>query len=277
MRFGSFPDAFDFLQDSLKHRGYKVSPATWQGVPTEGKPDLVTYEIRDQFFKVQVNTEHLNALAQEIGPNVAWADEHFLERVGGQPLNPPPSWKKWPYAHSAARFLEGAKFNHTYPERFWPKFAGMTPGGKLYDNTGDLFEKISPHTGCETESSHIGIRYEYGDLQDVINLLIKDPYTRQAYLPIFFPEDTGAVHGDRVPCTLGYHFMVRDGRLHVFYPIRSCDFVRHFRDDVYLAVRLLLHVLDCVRVERRTLYLAPGDLSMWIGSLHCFANDHREL
>jgi hypothetical protein len=264
VRHPNFHAAIDYLHGWLKHHSSKVYTGTWQGISTEGRPDLMTYEARDVFFKVQVNTEDLLQLQGQILPNIPWADEHFVERVGGQPLNPPPSWVKWPYAHSANKFREDGKFNHTYPERFWPKYAN-----KGADRPHDMFDG--------QPAIHTGIRYEYGDLQDVINLLIKDPHTRQAYLPIFFPEDTGAVHGDRIPCTLGYHFMVRDGRLHVFYPIRSCDFVRHFRDDVYLAVRLLLHVLDCVRVEHRGLYLSPGDLSVWIGSLHCFANDHRSL
>ena len=30
---------------------------------------------------------------------------------------------------------------------------------------------------------------------DVIDLLEREPFTRQAYLPIWFPEDTGAFHG----------------------------------------------------------------------------------
>lgn len=257
MRFPNIPEAIGYLHDGLKHRSLKIDTGRWQGISTEGRPDMVTYEVTNTYWRAPVQSEDLRVLAKDIKPNLPWADEHFLERVSGQPLNPPPSWVNWPYAHSAGRFREIEQFNHTYPERFWPKQAG---------------DRWNIEEGAK-----YGIRYAYGDLQDVINLLIREPYTRQAYLPIFFPEDTGVVHGGRVPCTLGYHFLIRDGRLSVFYPIRSCDFIRHFRDDVYLCVRLLLHVLDHVRVERRTLYLATGDISMWIGSLHCFVNDWRTL
>src|SRR3954468_15378336 len=92
-----------------------------------------------------------------------------------------------------------------------------------------------------------GIRYDYGDLQDVVDMLVRSPYTRQAVLPVWFPEDTGAVHGERVPCTLIYHWMLRDGRLHCFYDIRSCDFVRYFRDDVYFAMRLTQWLIEQVQ------------------------------
>jgi thymidylate synthase len=78
----------------------------------------------------------------------------------------------------------------------------------------------------------------------VIDLLRDRPTTRQAFIPIWFPEDTGAHHGERVPCTLGYHLMARDGRLKIVYYMRSCDFLRHFRDDVYMAGRLCQWVCE---------------------------------
>lgn len=266
MRFADFPSAIDYVRDLLKHHSQKIMTARWQGVSTEGHPDMATHEITNVFFKVAVPPGPLDLLASQIGPNLPWADDHFKERVGGEPLNPPPSWVKWPYAHSADRFVKDDQFNHTYPERFWPKYAGMTSGGKTKEEPLDY------------RRNRVGIRYPYGDLNDLLRLLAKDPHTRQAYLPIFFPEDTGAVHGDRIPCTLGYHFLVRGNKLHLAYFIRSCDFVRHFRDDVYLAVRLQRFVVDYVRLNREDLAdLTPGDFTMWVGSLHCFVNDHRGL
>ena len=113
-----------------------------------------------------------------------------------------------------------------------------------------------------------GIRFTYGDLQDVVELLQMSPLTRQAYLPVWFPEDTGAHHGERVPCTLGYHFIIRGGALHIIYYIRSCDFLRHFRDDVYMAARLALWVYDRVGAA-----LKMGNLTMHITSLHVFEAD----
>ena len=96
----------------------------------------------------------------------------------------------------------------------------------------------------------------------------RSPLTRQAYLPVFFPEDTGAHHGERIPCTLGYQFMQRRNQLSIWYFIRSCDFTRHFRDDVYLAIRLL----DWMRQEVG-LGWGRGDFHMIIASLHMFHND----
>jgi len=104
----------------------------------------------------------------------------------------------------------------------------------------------------------------------VAQLLHDDPATRQAYLPIWFPEDTGAVEGQRVPCSLGYHFMIRRGKLHITYLIRAVDFMRHFRDDVYMAMRLAQWMVVAANVPMR---LSVGNLTMHTMSMHCFEGD----
>lgn len=201
-------------------------------------------------------------MIRQISPNVEWADAQFKERVGGVPLNPGESFKIWPmYKNNPAndQFRKDEKFSHTYMERFWPKHAGED-GIKQMPNKG--------------------IRYTYGDFQDVINLLSNDPGTRQAYLPIWFPEDTGAVHGGRVPCTIGYWFIRRQGQLHITYHIRACDFYRHFRDDIYLAIALVHDVLHCLQVGERGNHWAdttPGIFTMNIGSLHIFSHEIKIL
>lgn len=117
----------------------------------------------------------------------------------------------------------------------------------------------------------VGVRFRYGDLNDVVARLKTNLLTRQAYLPIWFPEDTGAPDGVRVPCSLGYHFMVREGKLHLTYHIRSCDFMRHFRDDVYMAVRLAQWVWQQLGEDYN--HLRMGELTMHIGSFHIFEGD----
>jgi hypothetical protein len=160
------------------------------------------------------------------------------------------------------------QFSHSYAERYWPKFANRTPGGEL---------------GRGGYSPRHGIRYRYGDLDDLVQVLQGDPTTRQAYLPVWFPEDLyAAVKGERVPCTLGYHFIVRDQQLHCTYYLRSCDAVRHFRDDIYLSMRLLLWILNELR-ERESIFtndggwedVRPGTFTMHMVSFHCFVADYK--
>jgi hypothetical protein len=75
-----------------------------------------------------------------------------------------------------------------------------------------------------------------------------------------------------------------DDRMNLFYPIRSCDALRHWRDDVYMAGRLLLWMLqECVDNVVRTKdvkdgespwdYVKPGRVVMFIPSLHIFEGD----
>lgn len=224
----NFRNLYVELQSKLLEQS-AVDLGEWQSQSTSEK----MRELLHVVFEWQM-PQTKEDLARETGARLPWAEDHFLERVGGEPLNPSPSEAWWPFASkkegtNVAHKSEGEAFSHTYPERMWPKDAGY-PEDAHY-------------------SGHMGIRFEYGDLQDVVNQLHKSPLTRQAYLPIWFPEDTGAVHGKRVPCTLGYHFIIRNGVLDISYFMRSTDLLRHFQDDVYLAVRLAQWVVDQLNRE----------------------------
>lgn len=271
--YGSFYTAFNALNDEMKLRSYPIHPDKWQGLNVAHDPAAEMRELYFVDFKVQLpQPPSLHTLRAAIKPNLPWADEHFeKERVSGEPINPGETWKIWPWGNSADKFRDSGteQFNHSYAERYWPRLAGFNEGGRL---NNPLLE------GLDGKRPNFGIRYPYGDLNDVVTLLEKHPLTRQAYLPVFFPEDTGAVHGGRIPCSLGYHFLQRGGALHIHYQLRSCDFFRHFRDDVYLTVRLLLWVLDQLRARDSDWEnIRPGIFSMQIGSLHMFINDYRKL
>ena len=227
----------------------------WQGVDVSRDPSARMREIRNVVFEIPLKgIEDLDHWRVDCGPNLPWADDHFLERVGGEPLNPGVQWEKWPWASSADRHRgPDYRFNHTYMERLWPRWART-------ERTGE---------------GRSGIGHRYGDLNDLVRLLVKDPFTRQAWIPLFFPEDTGVGDGGRKPCTLGYQFIRRGSGLHLWYPLRSCDLVRHFADDCYLAVRLMLWVLNRCRESdpNRWNNVGPDTFAMHLTSLHCFVND----
>ena len=270
MLTNNFTYAFNILRDRFRVAP-RVKKRQWQGVDISQKPEMEFYELLNIKFGVALNgVEDLQHYKDDIKPNLPWADNHFSERVCGEPLNPGKEWANWPYAKSADGFRDDdGQFNHTYMERFWPKYAGYTDQGELKDTIYD------PVDGC-VFNKRMGIRHSYGDLNDVVKLLLKDPTTNQAWLPIFFPEDTGIGDGGRKPCTLGYQFIQRSGLMHIYYPIRSCDFVRHFRDDCYLAVRLLLWVLAQLRAaDPKTWdHVTVGNYEMHCTSLHIFRNDY---
>lgn len=223
---------------------------------TVDRPEMATRELHNVIV-VYAMPSTMTFAQVYMNPNLPWAEDHFRERIGGEPLNPAPSHNWWPYARAgnAEHTDYRGRFSHTYPERFWPKQA----------NPDEIMQFPN---GREAEIN-VGIRYPYGDLDDVVHNLHQLPFTRQAFLPIWFPEDTYAADaGLRVPCTLGYHF-IRNGRdLDCNYFMRSCDLFRFFNDDAYMAVRLVQHIC-----ERLDWVVYPGTLTMFISNLHIFQGD----
>jgi thymidylate synthase len=71
---------------------------------------------------------------------------------------------------------------------------------------------------------------------------------------------------------------MRHDYLHITYYIRSCDFVRHWRDDCYFSIRLLLETLERLRrMDIRWESIKPGFFVMHIVSLHMFINDYEKI
>lgn len=238
---------------SMFHRYAElVHTERWQGVDVSTKPEMATWEVLDYSLRANLfGHEDLPYYRSIINPSLPWADDHFAERVSGKPLNPGEQWRHWPWAQSARNFLdENGQFSHTYMERYWNQ-----------------------------DGPKSGIRHRYGDLIDLMQLLTNEPYTRQAYFPVWFPEDTGAHNTTRKPCSLGYWFIMREDRLNITYYIRSCDLLRHFRDDIYLTIRLMLWVLMHCRNAKPVHWMTvrPGTFTMHIGSLHAFRNDWMPL
>lgn len=261
--YSTFTRVCGKLEEAFLTQSHSIHSERWQGLDISKRPEAEMRELLHYSFSVPMRgLEDLEHWQNDIRPNLPFADVHFAERVSGIPSNPGEAWKIWPWGNSADahRTVDG-KFTHTYQERFWPKYANAPEIPRDPDRWPQR-----------------GIRYEYGDLNDVVSLLAREPLTRQAYLPIWYPEDTGAIHGGRVPCSLGYHLLVRHGYLHVEYGIRSCDFVRHFRDDCYFTVRLVLWILERLRgTNPRWEDVRPGLFKMNIGSLHMFVNDFQQL
>ena len=214
----------------LHTEGYKISTTKWQGL--ESPQPMI--EVLNVSLQSDLPQDQVEA-ATECSPNLPWADLHFEERVGGIPSNPGKTYQRWPFWRGG--FIKEGYFDHTYMERL---------------NTNPL----------------MGVRYKYGNLHSVVELLKREPDTRQAFIPVWFPEDTGVKFGGRVPCTIGYHILIRDGKVHIVYYLRSCDARRHFFDDLYLCARLALWIRDMVNTE-----LQMGTMSVHITSFHIFESD----
>jgi len=255
MRPRFFEDEIHRLRQEILN-GVMLDRGEWQGKTSyQPTPFNRVLEAHNVTLSCEVSIS-VPAWQERVQPNLPWAEDHFLERVGGEPLNPGEQYKNWPYYDAQGEDHRDSvgQFSHTYMERFWPVNAGR-------------------------HGVNLGIRHHYGDLENLVQLLKSRPMTRQAYLPIWFPEDLVATqfHQERVPCTLGYHFQRRpQGKgeiqaLDITYFMRSCDFFRYLRDDVYMAGRLLQWVVD--RIEGTE----EGRLTMHIVNLHVFADERVKL
>jgi thymidylate synthase len=242
----------DFVKGAAKtviHHGIKGSIGYWQGV--EKYIDDPIKEMANLYMVVPMHNNQ-SRLAKETMADIPWAEDHFQERINPknhkEALNPGYAYKYWPHAKFKEEGDDFARlnknFSHTYMERFWPK-----------QKTGN--------------------RFKMGNWETFIDNAKNNPKSRQLFFPIYYPEDTDASFlGERVPCTLGYHFQVFGGFLHLSYFIRSCDLQKHFRNDVYFTVRLAQELKSKVPAYKN---MPLGNLNIWIGNLHCFLNDQYKV
>ena len=105
-------------------------------------------------------------------------------------------------------------------------------------------------------------------LQYIVSELRDNPASRQIIMTMYDRhQDMMNWRGlDRVPCSLTYQFLIRSGKLHVIYSMRSCDFVNFFQADVYCTIELLNHIALILEIE-------VGSFTHFLGSLHAFKKD----
>ncbi len=138
-------------------------------------------------------------------------------------------------------------------------------------NPGEAY-KLRPEVWDELMESDGKFSYTYHDrVQQSIDLIIEtlqdNPPSRQLFMSIWdLGIDPERLEQQRVPCSLGYYFQYRRDQLDITYLQRSCDFVTHYQNDVYLAVQMLQHICDETDLD-------SGHFSHWIGSLHVMAKD----
>ena len=148
---------------------------------------------------------------------------------------------------------------------FWERVGNenLNPG-YAYKFREDVWDEFL-HEGkfAYTYSERIGDK-----LEKIISEIEIHPDSRQLYLSIWDrEEDPDKLGGSsRVPCSLGYLFQVRGGKVHITYFMRSCDYATHMQNDIYLAVKLMKYV------AQRTGY-ESGNYTHFMGSLHIYKKD----
>jgi len=228
--YSDLDEAVSEVERDLKELAIIYQSTSVQDQDTSQNQGFLTHELMNYQYTISpLTTEDIYLQSP---PDVSvwrYIRKEFDERTSGLPLNPGSAWTEDEAYWST--FLDSAgEFAYTYAERMW---------------------RLN---------------------KDVIEVLNGDPATRRAYLSIWNPDDTLlSMQGQdykRVPCSLGYHFMIRKNQLHMHYVMRSCDFVKHFRKDVILALLYMGWVRDGLDIEYQ-----PGSFTHTIFSLHAFAKD----
>jgi len=141
-----------------------------------------------------------------------------------------------------------------------------------YCNPGHAWE-LRPHIWKEFLNEDGRFDYSYNNRmwlsrQSAIKELKRNPDSRQAIISVWDPQiDPPNLGGKRrVPCSIYYQILVRNGQVDIIYNQRSADVVTHFGNDVYLAWRLMDHIAEEIEYK-------PGFLYHNIGSLHAYKRD----
>ena len=170
----------------------------------------------------------LNANSSDIsGVIQPWADSEFNERIDPSGnINPGNAWELRKDVWT--EYLHEGKMAYTYNERLF-----------LNDQLNKIIERLK-----------------------------EDKDSRQLWVSIWNPEiDPDKLGGvSRVPCSLGYNFQYREGKLNIHYVMRSCDFSTHFINDVYLAIKLLEYVAEKTGLK-------VGSFTHTMFSLHVYKED----
>lgn len=233
----NWPEAYEEIKRDLAEMGILVKPKTMQDKVIEGNSDYETKELQNYCYTLlDASSKGITFVTQP------WADAEFKERVADP-------WTRWD--------------NGEEPCVDIPDFVNP---GTAWELRKDIW----------TEYMHEGkMAYTYNEriwqndqLTKIIERLKEDHDSRQLWLSIWDPNtDTNKLGGvSRVPCSLGYNFQYRDGKLNIHYVMRSCDFNTHFVNDVYLAIKLLEYVAEKTRLE-------VGSFTHTIFSLHVYKKD----
>ncbi len=228
--YKTFPDALNEIKRDIAELGMKVHPQTMQDKYVGNDPDYETMEYLNMIYTVtQPNLEDLRAYVQTWD----WCEAEFQERLSGLPPSNPEALEAWKLRPEVWKefALSGQGFGYSYGERY----------------------RDQPYR-------------TRGPLRDIIEELRIHPDSRQLFMPVWRRLDNDHLGRIRVPCSLGYWFALRQGKLHITYLQRSGDYFTHLANDLWLTRKLQEHVASEIEAE-------PGFFTHWIGSLHVYRKD----
>jgi thymidylate synthase len=228
-----YQDATEMVREverDLFEMGVRYQSGTVQDQLVEDDPMYQTIELVGYAYSLtDVDQDDLTKMMKYMNANVDWAVAEKMERLHRGQFPPNPGQAYAKNYDFWMKFMRNGCFSYSYAERWWDQ------------------------------------------LPYVIRELRARPNTRQAVMTMYDVHQDMMNWGgrDRVPCSLTYQFVIRDGVLSLIYNQRSCDFMKFFATDVFLTCELLRHVAGAVDAE-------IGRFVHFLGSLHAFAGDLQD-
>lgn len=147
-------------------------------------------------------------------------------------------------------------------------------------DVADRFSRVPVNPGKAVEADTSGVLAKYLDeggrlaytysermchqIDVIANLLRTHPETRQAFMSIWDLEiDPFRTELQRVPCSIGFHFLLRGERLDLIYYMRALEVSVCLGNDIYTSTRTLEKMAELVGVN-------SGTVTFMVGSLHYF-------
>jgi thymidylate synthase len=137
----------------------------------------------------------------------------------------------------------------------------------------------NPKTKEFMETFHRGdgrANYTYGErwhnnqaFQKVISRLIDDRHSRQAVVNIWDSSIDLDSHETNIPCTIIHQFMIRDEKMNLHVYLRSNDFFKGFKYDIFLNSFILEAFAGFLKAQ-------VGTLTFTVGSFHVYESDYSK-
>lgn len=227
--FSNCTEAISEIQRDLYEMGVEVESGSMQNKIVKGNKDYVTKELQGYSFTI-LDDEDMDSIAN----NLEWCKAEFKERIH--------LWDN---------------LNHDWP---------LNPGNayKLREEVWNEF--LVDGKFCYTYNERM--RWQ---IRAVLDELKKNPNSRQSIIEVHDRSiDQERMGGkSRIPCSMYYQLMIRNGKLDIIYNMRSTDFFTHFKHDIWLAITLRNWFAEQLNIE-------TGKFIMFASSLHAYRKDFPE-
>jgi thymidylate synthase len=177
----------------------------------------------------------------------------------------------WPWE----RFIP---YKNLHQSKLWAysevlsEFLNLNPPLTEYYGNKDTAEFMQKfHRGDGRANYMYGERWHNNQaFQNILHHLQYDKYSRQAVMNIWDSSIDLQGNETNLPCTIIHQFMVREDKLNLHVYIRSNDFFKGFKYDVYLNSFILEAFAGFLKC-------GVGSLIFTVGSFHVYENDYPKL